>query len=89
MFSWLSDSDCRLAVFPPFWILGAIILIYPLTAPPDFEPTKSEMERRQLMQIIRNAELRWAKRCTWALVALLVLGSFTVSITLGVLRSES
>ncbi|KAG8219062.1 hypothetical protein J3R82DRAFT_4818 [Butyriboletus roseoflavus] len=74
-------------LFPPFWILGAIFLISPLTVLADFEPSKSGMERQQLAQIIRDAELRWAKRCAWALFALLVLAGVVTAITFAVLYS--
>lgn len=73
-----------LAVFPPFWVLGAIILMSPLTVPADFEPSKSGMERQRLVRIIRDAELRWAKRCAWALLALLILAGVVAAITLAV-----
>ncbi|KAH0840321.1 hypothetical protein J3R83DRAFT_1334 [Lanmaoa asiatica] len=74
-------------LFPPFWILGAIILMFPLTAPADFEPSKSGTERQQLVEIIRDTELRWARRCAWALLALLVLAGVVAAITLAVLYS--
>ena len=74
-------------MFPPFWILGVFILISPLIAPADFEPSKSGAERQRLVQIIRDAELRWAKRCAWALFAVLVLAGAVAAITLAVLHS--
>ncbi|KAI9569267.1 hypothetical protein HD554DRAFT_2020784 [Boletus coccyginus] len=74
-------------LFPPLWIFGSLILITPLTAPTNFEPSKSETERQELVQIIRDAELRWAKRCAWALVVLLVLGGVVVAVALVALHS--
>ncbi|KAF8433002.1 hypothetical protein L210DRAFT_3412961 [Boletus edulis BED1] len=74
-------------LFPPFWVLGVIILVSPLTAPADFEPSKSGTERQRLVAIIRDAELKWAKRCVWALVTLLALVGFAAAIALVVLRS--
>jgi hypothetical protein len=74
-------------VFPPFWVIGAIILVSPLKAPADFEPTKSENERQELVQIMRDAEIKWAKRSAWALLILLVAIGIIVGTIIGVLRS--
>jgi hypothetical protein len=74
-------------VFPPFWLLGAIILLSPLSAPADFEPTKSEAERQELVQIMRDAESKWAKRSAWALLIFLIVISMIVGVIVGVLRS--
>lgn len=52
----------------------------PLTVPADFEPSKSGTEREQLVQIIRDAELRWAKRCAWALALLGVVAAITLAV---------
>ncbi|KAJ7585248.1 hypothetical protein C8J56DRAFT_862868 [Mycena floridula] len=66
-------------LFPPFWILGAIILLSPLRAPadePDLEwlPEKTDAERQAVIQHLRKAELKWAWRCLLALVALVAFG---------------
>ncbi|KAH7882487.1 hypothetical protein F5I97DRAFT_1910761 [Phlebopus sp. FC_14] len=74
-------------LFPPFWILGAVILLSPLTAPADFEPSKPEAERQQLVYIMRKAEVRWAKRCAWVLLCLLVAGSIIAGICVAVMDS--
>ncbi|KAJ8584614.1 hypothetical protein M405DRAFT_826498 [Rhizopogon salebrosus TDB-379] len=74
-------------LFPPFWLFGAIILLSPLSAPADFEPTKSEAERQELVQIMRDAESKWAKRSAWALLIFLVAIGMIVGVTVGVLRS--
>ena len=76
-----------LAVFPPLWVLGATMLMSPLTAPADLEPSKSGTERQQLVQMIRDTELRWARCCAWALVALLVLAGVVALTSLAVLYS--
>ena len=52
--------------------MGAMILLSPLKAPADFEPSKSEAERQELVQFIRKTELKWAKRSAWALLILVV-----------------
>lgn len=74
-------------LFPPFWVLGAIILLSPLKAPADFEPTKSEDERRELVHIMRDAEIKWAKRSAWALLIFLVVIGIIAGAIIGVLRS--
>ncbi|EGO03343.1 hypothetical protein SERLA73DRAFT_165070 [Serpula lacrymans var. lacrymans S7.3] len=74
-------------VFPLFWLLGAIILVSPLSAPADFEPSKTEGERQELVQKMRATELKWAKRCAWALVILLLAVAVIVGIAVGVMKS--
>ncbi|KAG2035090.1 hypothetical protein BDR03DRAFT_900288 [Suillus americanus] len=73
-------------LFPPFWVLGAIILLSPLKAPADFEPTKSEDERQELVRIMRDAEIKWAKRSAWALLIFLVAIGIILGAIFGVLR---
>jgi hypothetical protein len=69
----------RLSVFPLFWIFGAFILISPLREPPSNEvsptwmPEKTEAERQAFIDHMRKAELKWAKRCLWALLTLATL----------------
>ncbi|KIK76523.1 hypothetical protein PAXRUDRAFT_835342 [Paxillus rubicundulus Ve08.2h10] len=74
-------------LFPPFWILGAIILLSPLTAPADFEPSKSEDERQQLVHTMRETEVKWAKRCAIALLAFFVLLGLIAGIAVVVMHS--
>ncbi|KAF8235777.1 hypothetical protein L208DRAFT_1255076 [Tricholoma matsutake] len=71
-------------LFPPFWIIGALILLSPLRAPsaptdPDTEtawlPEKTEAEREQIIAQMRKVEIKWAKRCLWATVILVLLGT--------------
>ncbi|CAK5268821.1 unnamed protein product [Mycena citricolor] len=70
-------------LFPPFWIMGVFILFSPLRAPPptsvsdsDVEcawlPEKTDAERQVIIERLRVAELKWAKRCLYALIALLL-----------------
>ncbi|KAF9495154.1 hypothetical protein BDN71DRAFT_1589980 [Pleurotus eryngii] len=79
-------------LFPPFWILGALILISDLRSPDAEEtslpsssngsdaehlswlPDKMPAERAAIVQQIRNAEVKWAKRCLAALGFLCALG---------------
>ncbi|KAG2743161.1 hypothetical protein P692DRAFT_20865995 [Suillus brevipes Sb2] len=74
-------------LFPPFWVLGAIILLSPLKAPADFEPTKSEDERRELVHFMRDAEIKWAKRSAWALLIFLIVIGIIAGAIIGVLRA--
>lgn len=74
-------------LFPPFWLLAAIILLSPLTAPADFEPTKSDAERQELVQIMRDAEVKWAKRSAWALLIFLVVIGIIAGAIISVFKS--
>lgn len=62
--------------------MGVLILISPLRAPTaaDAEaawlPEKTEAEREEIIARMRKTEVKWAKRCLWALVTLVVLGAF-------------
>ena len=69
-------------MFPLFWVAGALILLSPLSAPPDWELSKSEIEREELILSMRRTEVKWARRCV---VALLVFSLFVVALVLGVL----
>jgi len=69
-------------VFPPFWIMGAWILWSPLQAPTcdgDAElawmPEKTEAERKKIIEEIRTVEIKWALRCLWSILVLVLLGS--------------
>ncbi|KAJ6570096.1 hypothetical protein DFH09DRAFT_1246945 [Mycena vulgaris] len=67
-------------LFPPFWIMGVIILMSPLRAPPAETPStawlpeKTEAERQVIIDRMRTAELKWAKRCLYALLAFVLTG---------------
>ncbi|KAK7683125.1 hypothetical protein QCA50_013798 [Cerrena zonata] len=66
-------------LFPLFWIAGIVILISPLSAPENWEPTKTEAERQELIELLRRTERKWAKRC---LVAFSILAIIAIAITL-------
>ncbi|KAJ7056681.1 hypothetical protein C8F01DRAFT_992878 [Mycena amicta] len=67
-------------LFPPFWILGVVILLSPLRAPPagppsaSWLPEKTDAERQMIIERMRTAELKWAKRCLYALITLILVG---------------
>ncbi|KAH9851686.1 hypothetical protein C2E23DRAFT_757878 [Lenzites betulinus] len=72
-------------LFPLFWVAGAFILLSPLQAPADWETTKPEYEREEMIASMRRAELKWARRCLYALglgtlllVAVVVIAVFTM-----------
>ncbi|KAJ7510441.1 hypothetical protein B0H11DRAFT_1790701 [Mycena galericulata] len=66
-------------LFPPFWIMGVIILLSPLRAPPPANtpgawlPEKTDAERQLIIKRMRTVELKWARRCLYALLALIHL----------------
>ncbi|EPS97449.1 hypothetical protein FOMPIDRAFT_1025054 [Fomitopsis schrenkii] len=60
-------------VFPLLWVAGAFFLISPLRPPQERQSTKSEAEREELVQSMRRAETKWAKRCLLALSVLLLV----------------
>jgi len=57
-------------LFPPFWFMGIVILTTELRMTPDFESGKSEDEKRRLLAEMRSVEVKWAKRCIYALLTL-------------------
>ncbi|KAJ6630949.1 hypothetical protein B0H10DRAFT_1773144 [Mycena sp. CBHHK59/15] len=64
-------------LFPPFWVMGVIILLSPLRAPAPANtpgawlPEKTEAERQLIIARMRTVELKWARRCLYALLALI------------------
>lgn len=74
-------------MFPLFWIAGAFILISPLRAPEDWELTKTEGEREELIQSMRRTEMKWAKRCLIAFSVLALIVTAIVVIAVLVMKS--
>jgi len=56
-----------------------VILLSPLRAPPAATPSavwlpeKTDAERQVIIDRMRKAELKWAKRCLYALVAFVLV----------------
>ncbi|KAI0777266.1 hypothetical protein BD413DRAFT_490360 [Trametes elegans] len=73
-------------LFPLFWIAGAFILLSPLEAPSDWESSKPEYERQEIIESMRRTEIKWAKRCLWALLATTLVVTATVLLALFVVR---
>jgi hypothetical protein len=70
-------------LFPLFWVIGAFLLLSPLRAPPSrveedgtpaaWLPEKTDAERQAIIDRMRSVEVKWAKRCLWALLSLLTI----------------
>ncbi|TDL24521.1 hypothetical protein BD410DRAFT_896723 [Rickenella mellea] len=74
-------------LFPPLWLLGALILLIPLSAPTTWLPTKSAAERAAVVQRVRVAEVKWAKRSLTALCVLLVIAGLATAISVSIMRN--
>jgi len=80
-------------LFPPFWIMGVVILLSPLRAPPAATPSavwlpeKTDAERQVIIERMRTAELKWAKRCLYALVVLVLAAAVIAVAVWAALRS--
>ncbi|ESK95866.1 hypothetical protein Moror_12364 [Moniliophthora roreri MCA 2997] len=89
MFLFQFDFRKFTQVFPPFWIVGALILISPLRRPDptssgNWFPDRTESEREEILEKMRAAELKWAGRC---FVACLVSLAISVLANLVILWS--
>ncbi|KAH8097010.1 hypothetical protein BXZ70DRAFT_895291 [Cristinia sonorae] len=73
-------------LFPLFWFAGIIVLISPLNAPENWEPTKTEAERQELIELLRRTERKWAKRCLWASLILSVIAGVITAIAVSMLK---
>lgn len=60
-------------VFPPFWILGSLILVTPLTPDPSWHAEKDQKTIENILSVMRVVERRWAWRCVMAFSTLLFL----------------
>ncbi|KAJ7650742.1 hypothetical protein FB45DRAFT_820129 [Roridomyces roridus] len=80
-------------LFPPFWIMGIVILLSPLRAPPvetpsaAWMPEKTDAERQVIIDRMRFTELKWAKRCLYALLTFVLLAAVIAIAIWAVLRS--
>lgn len=50
-------------------------MLSPLQAPSDWETTKPEYERQEIIESMRRAEVKWAKRCLIALLVSILIGA--------------
>ena len=74
-------------MFPLFWVAGAFILLSPLHAPEDWEESKPEFVRQELIESMRRTELKWARRCLYALIVFSLAVSSAVLCAFLVMRS--
>ncbi|KAI0827104.1 hypothetical protein BC628DRAFT_1318960 [Trametes gibbosa] len=74
-------------LFPLFWVAGAFILLSPLQAPSDWETTKPEYERQEIIESMRRTEVKWAKRCLFALGLTTIIVAAVVTLALFTMRS--
>ncbi|KAF5346753.1 hypothetical protein D9756_010379 [Leucocoprinus leucothites] len=83
-------------LFPPFWVIGACILLSPLRVPSSaadqesgvgvWLPEKTEAEKQAFIAHLRKAELKWAKRCLVALAILACVAGITAGLAVWVRR---
>ena len=80
---------------PHMYIFGALILLSPLREPPTssadaptWMPEKTEAERQQIIAEIRTVEVKWAKRCLWAIVVLIIVSAVAAVFAWAVMRSS-
>ena len=90
------------AVFPPFWVFGALTLFTPqgsldrifMPLFKDFAPShdtwldtlQTEAEKEEYLARVRVAEIRWAKWCLFAFSLLLLLVLAAIGTVIGVSR---
>ncbi|KZV99040.1 hypothetical protein EXIGLDRAFT_746364 [Exidia glandulosa HHB12029] len=72
--------------FPLFWFVGACILASNLNPPENWEETKTEDERRELIARLRATEVKWARRCLFASIGFLFLIATVVVVAVVVPR---
>ncbi|KIO28833.1 hypothetical protein M407DRAFT_22084 [Tulasnella calospora MUT 4182] len=75
-------------VMPLFWLLGALVLTVKLRAIPPEVCGKTVEEQADMLQLLRQAEEKWAYRCLGALVAFLLVAA-VVSISVVVAKGLS
>ncbi|KAI9453808.1 hypothetical protein HD554DRAFT_2031691 [Boletus coccyginus] len=55
--------------FPLFWAVGVYFLFAPMRVTGDWQSDKTEEEKEKMLSEMREAEVKWAKRCLWALLS--------------------
>ncbi|KAG8976130.1 hypothetical protein FRB90_009302 [Tulasnella sp. 427] len=60
-------------LFPAFWIIGVMIYFTRLEPTPEAECGKTAAEQADEIALLRKAELKWSKRCAWALLGLIAI----------------
>jgi ABC-type uncharacterized transport system permease subunit len=57
---------------PLIWIMGVLICFSQLREPESWQSEKTVEEREEIVRKMRVAEMRWARRCLYALTILVV-----------------
>ncbi|KAF8591959.1 hypothetical protein K439DRAFT_1276860, partial [Ramaria rubella] len=60
-------------LLPAFWLAGSAIILMRLRPTRDWEEGKNDEEIQWRCSIIRETELRWARRCLFALLSEMAL----------------
>ncbi|KAH0833963.1 hypothetical protein J3R83DRAFT_11180 [Lanmaoa asiatica] len=55
-----------------FWAVGVYFLFVPIRVSADWQPDKTEEEKEKMLSEMRETEVKWAKRCLWALLSFFV-----------------
>ncbi|KIO03600.1 hypothetical protein M404DRAFT_145144 [Pisolithus tinctorius Marx 270] len=58
--------------FPLFWAIGVYFMFAPMRVSHDWEQGKTEEEKEKILSNLRQTEMKWAKRCLWALLSFFV-----------------
>jgi len=58
--------------FPLFWAVGVYFLFAPVRVTEDWQSDKTEEEKEKILSEMRETEVKWAKRCLWALLSFFV-----------------
>ncbi|KAG6327048.1 hypothetical protein ID866_12041, partial [Astraeus odoratus] len=73
-------------LFPLFWAVGVYFMFAPMRVSPDWEQDKTEEEKEKIMSNLRQTEIKWAKRCLWALLTFFVCMILVISAVVSVSR---
>jgi hypothetical protein len=71
-----SNAYSACLVCPLFWLAGTLLIFSKLRAPSDWDEEKTPRESMRILQLIREAELRWAWRSAYALSILVLVAVF-------------
>lgn len=68
---------------PLFWVLGALVLVIKMEPIPESESGKSRQELDDTVTVLRTAEVKWAHRCLFALIAFLIIAGAIIGGVVG------
>lgn len=61
--------------------MGIVILCSELRPTTDFEQGKTEIEKLRALERMRVVEVKWSKRCIWALLSLVLFIAIIIGAT--------